>query len=204
MSSIVVIDPSEDVIQVVGAGGPPGPQGPTGPTGPQGPPGTASTANGFYRWTTNLASVNSGQVGVNAASWAAVTEIHLASLTDSGTDISVVLDRLKAGDGIYLQVQDDSSQWARYTISGPPIETAPGVWISCPVAYVGSGVPALPGVNESMTVSLLIEGADLDLDYQGDWQAGSWREGDIAIHNGIAYLCVRDTTSPPVAWPGAA
>lgn len=83
--SIIVVDPSQDVIEVVGAGGPPGPAGPTGPAGADGPAGPAGAVN---------------------------------------------------------------------------------------------------------------------LEYEGDWTARSWQEGDIAIHNGICYLCVRDTTNPPTAWPG--
>src|SRR5262245_46792708 len=42
-----------------------------------------------------------------------------------------------------------------------------------------------------------------DLDYSGDYAAGTFADGDIVIYNGVAYLCVKDTTTPPEVWPGS-
>lgn len=43
---------------------------------------------------------------------------------------------------------------------------------------------------------------DLDVKYDGDYAAGAFNDGDIVIQNGVAYLCVRPTSNPPVAWDG--
>src|SRR5262245_21101655 len=44
----------------------------------------------------------------------------------------------------------------------------------------------------------LIEAADLY--YLGDWVAGTYKEGDIVVYNGVAYVAVRQTTQTPVPW----
>jgi hypothetical protein len=56
MSQVIVVDPTNDVIEVVGAGGPPGPVGPIGPAGPQGPPGS-SAGRVFYLATSNPSDI---------------------------------------------------------------------------------------------------------------------------------------------------
>lgn len=45
---------------------------------------------------------------------------------------------------------------------------------------------------------------DLDLEYLGSFTTGPlYSDGDVIVAaDGIAYLCVRPTTSPPVPWPG--
>jgi len=39
-----------------------------------------------------------------------------------------------------------------------------------------------------------------DLYYLGDWVAGTYKEGDIVVYNGVAYMAVRQTTQTPVPW----
>ena len=41
----------------------------------------------------------------------------------------------------------------------------------------------------------------VDFRYRGDWVAGSYTDGDIVVNQGVTYLCVRPTSSAPVAWP---
>ena len=45
-----------------------------------------------------------------------------------------------------------------------------------------------------------------DFEYKGDWAAGTYEDGDIAIYNGIAYLCVGGPTTvvpDPTLWGAA-
>jgi hypothetical protein len=48
-------------------------------------------------------------------------------------------------------------------------------------------------------------GGATDLNYKGDWAAGSYNDGDIVIYNGVEYVAVRPTTSAPTTtdWPAA-
>jgi len=40
----------------------------------------------------------------------------------------------------------------------------------------------------------------IDLRYLGDWVSGSYRDGDVTIYQGTAYVCVRPTTAAPTPW----
>lgn len=42
----------------------------------------------------------------------------------------------------------------------------------------------------------------VDLQYVGSWQSGTtYNDGQVAVYNGLAYMCVRQTTAAPVPWP---
>jgi hypothetical protein len=46
--------------------------------------------------------------------------------------------------------------------------------------------------------------AGSDLNYDGDYTSGpTYKDGEIVVYNGVAYMCVVPTSSPPTAWPGA-
>ena len=38
------------------------------------------------------------------------------------------------------------------------------------------------------------------LDYLGQWAAGTYVDGNVVIDNGVAYMCVRQTTKRPSPW----
>src|SRR5436190_16562057 len=98
-----------------GAAGPSGPTGPTGstgstgatgPTGIQGPPGaTNAIYSDIWSWTTSTtAASSSGQIGLNAATWAATTQININEQTKDGRNVSVLaFPRFSVGDQLYLQ-----------------------------------------------------------------------------------------------------
>jgi hypothetical protein len=51
----------------------------------------------------------------------------------------------------------------------------------------------------------LAGGGGAPLDYKGAYVPGLYRDGDIVIgSDGISYLCVKDTTTPPEPWDGIA
>lgn len=39
--------------------------------------------------------------------------------------------------------------------------------------------------------------------YLGAWAAGTYQPGQIVVDNGVEYLCVRQTTKRPTAWPAS-
>src|SRR5215831_3136114 len=71
-----------------GATGAQGPAGATGATGAQGPPGASNSAyTGTWRWTTKTTdAATGGDVGVNNAAWASVTQVNLSETTRPGAD----------------------------------------------------------------------------------------------------------------------
>jgi len=45
--------------------------------------------------------------------------------------------------------------------------------------------------------------AGADLVYDGDFAAGpTYKDGEVVVYNGVAYICVTPTTAAPIAWPG--
>lgn len=176
-----------------GSTGPQGIQGVTGATGPQGPigntgpPGAANAAyTAEWRWSTSLTTVATGYVGINTATWAAATEVHLNKTTDPGTNLPA--GNVKVGDDIYIQEKANAANFGRYHITGAPTDN--GTWMSYPVSYVSSGgVP--PGNNAVCTVSLLTQGSNA-----AAWLVGSGvpasslgRDGDMYLNtvNGDVY-----------------
>jgi hypothetical protein len=166
-------------------------------------PGTAYSA--FWRWTTSTANAaSSGDVGINAASWAATTQINLNETNGAGSDTSNFLAQIDVGDQIYLQDQDDAANWGRFTITAPP--TDQGTWRSWPVSYItSSGVP--PNNNADTVVTFFTAGG------QGSSSALTFVSGSGAPSasvgvDGSIYL---DTASGRMwgpkatgAWPGSA
>src|SRR5262245_4145646 len=148
-----------------GGTGPPGPQGPTGPAGPQGPqgaqgpPGASNAAyTGVWRWSTSTTAPASGHIAINNTDQQAATQVLVNDLTDGGSDVTNFLEKFKAGDQIYMQVQNDATRWMKYTITGAP--TDQGAYHSFPVTFLtGSGTQLLPGNNVLCDVSFLLQGA---------------------------------------------
>jgi len=108
----------------------------------------------FWMWTTNTTDASqSGRVGANTGSWAAVTTINLNKLTKSGVDVTNLINqKAQAGDDIYLQDKDDASKWARYHITAAPVDH--GSWYSLTVSYMnGGGTP--PNNNADTDVTFI-------------------------------------------------
>jgi len=59
-------------------------------------------------------------------------------------------------------------------------------------------------MNKIETELAYLDGAVLnatDLNYHGDYAAGSYKDGDIVVYGGISYVCVRPTSAAPTPWP---
>jgi len=150
-----------------GSPGPPGPPGPEGALGPQGPPGAANAVyTAIWDWTTKTAdAANSGQVGINAATWAAATQLNINEKKSDSADVTAFFARVKVGDGFWLQQKTDSSRWVIYNVSALP--TDHGTWWSFPVTLDSSG-GTLPNPNTDTAVSVLTQGAQIE-----QWLGGS-------------------------------
>lgn len=57
-----------------------------------------------------------------------------------------------------------------------------------------------PAVATTEWVPLWDLTGGVNLDYKGAWAAGTYKEGEIVIDQGVAYLCTRTTTQKPVPW----
>lgn len=148
-----------DAGNVRGPTGSTGPTGDTGPAGVQGPPGSVNAIySDIWSWTTSLTVASSlGQVGLNAASWAAATQINMNEQTKDGRNVSVLaFPRINIGDQLYIQHKTDPTRYAYYTVSGAPVDN--GTWWAFPVTFDrGGGTP--PPINVDTNISLMKAGA---------------------------------------------
>ena len=120
---------------------------------PPGAGGVILQAN--YNWTTSTTTAALGRVGINAPSWAGATFVDIAKTNGDGTDVSVVLLSLEAGDQLYLQDNDDSTVYGRYSITADPVDQ--GTWVQISVEVLESST-ALPQNNAKMTVLAAVTG----------------------------------------------
>lgn len=199
----LVLQTADVVVVGIPAGGIPGPEGPVGPQGPigpqgeQGPPGAANAAySATWRWTTNTVdAATSGVVGVNAATWAAVTQVNINTVTRDGIDASSFFVKIKVDDDIYLQQRADATHYGRFNIAGAPIDH--GTWWAWPVSLVeAGGVP--PANNADTGVSFLTQGLAAE-----EWLSGAGAPagslgsvGDWYLNetNGAVYEKIGSTT----------
>lgn len=159
---LLVTDLGAGTIRVDGSGG----VGPEGPAGPPGPPGASNAAyTGEWVWTTKTAdAATSGQVGINAATWAAATQLNLNEQKGDNADTTAFLARVEVGDSFYVQQKTDSTRWAKYTITGAGVDH--GTWWSWPVTFA-EGAGLVPNGNAPTVVSVLVQGpvAEADKNY---------------------------------------
>src|SRR6516164_5719178 len=163
--------------------------GPPGPTGPQGPPGTVQAEyTATWRWTTSLTTASSsGNVGVNTATWPAVTQININKLNKAGNDVTIHLARIKPGDELYLQAAANANNFGRYLVGASGVDQ--GNWRSFAVTYEASG-GVEPNNNADTSVSLIVQGAQIE-----QWWTGSGAPASTLGNAGDMYF---DTASGDV------
>jgi len=139
-------------------------------------------------WTTKTADANtSGQVGVNAATWAAATVVNLNEQTKLNADVTNYFTHFAIGDEIMLQHKTDSSRWAKYLLTALGVDH--GNWWSWAVTFEEGG-GNVPNGNTDTLVTLLTQGAGVE-----EWLAGAGSPAGSLGRVGDWYL---DTTSSDV------
>jgi phage baseplate assembly protein gpV len=126
--------------------------------------GAHQDANGFHtgatigdseqwKWTNGLTDASSsGEAGLDAASWAAATEVHLSMITNTSRDMTAVFSGIIPGNQLRLQAEADSTRYGRYNVTGAGVQT--GGWWPFPVELIKRN-GAVPSNNALTTVSLI-------------------------------------------------
>jgi hypothetical protein len=148
-------------------------------------------------WRYNVAQYagsnpTSGQASINNTDFTLVTTIRVYQVDADGVTRAPYWDVL--GRGSYIVIQTGTGNfWLNYLVTAA---TWGGGVYTYTVVWVGNGSnPTIPGV-----CTLNWSATPFDLRYNGAWSAGTYKDGDIAIYNGIAYMAVRTTTQTPVPW----
>lgn len=142
-----------------GPPGPTGPQGPTGATGPQGPQGTPGSSTSLWKYAFNASTTpppNNGQIRANTATPSTTTSLYLASIDGDGNDIRLLLLAMgKAGNTVVVQDRNDSTTWAKHTLTADAVDHS--TYVTFPVTFVSSAGTALGG--KDVLVGVAAQGA---------------------------------------------
>jgi len=162
-----------------GATGSTGPPGPTGATGSQGPPGQGVPVGG----TTGQALVKNTNTDYDT-----IWTTPLAGLT-----------WVDVGTGLMTQIANDVLWDAKGDLAAG---TGPD---SAAKLTVGTNGQVLTADSTQATGLRWAPAAPAtDLKYDGDFVASTnYSDGEVVVYNGVAYMCVTPTNTPPSGWPGA-
>lgn len=112
------------------------------------------TSTGQWRWEVlAVGAPASGDVANNNVDYLAATEVRIAKVSNSGTDVSTVLSAIRAGDDLRIQEQDNATRQVLYRTTGPVVDN--GTWVSIPVQGVHwSGVQIANNQTVAVTFGL--------------------------------------------------
>ena len=117
--------------------------------------GGSESTSGEWQWdTATTGTPASGDVAVNNANLALVTEVRLTYLSRDGTDLRNLMVKLLSGDGLYLQDRNDATRYARYRFNATGTDNV--TFITYPVTFLAQGTAAFVN-NQSTLVSFLIQ-----------------------------------------------
>ena len=96
--------------------------------------GGGASVNAEYRYSndTTMADPTNGRFRLNNSDPALADQIAVSDFTNGGIDFSALLNKLSAGDTLYIQNSGDSSQAGLYTVTGSPVDN--GTWFQIPVS----------------------------------------------------------------------
>lgn len=107
-----------------------------------------STVSGEWRWRSAFQSgppIGAGDVAVDATT---ATVVVVSTTTNSGGDVTGILERVETDDLVLIQDKNDSTLWRRYRVTGTPTVASGAATI--PVAEEGAQGGAL--VNNQVCV----------------------------------------------------
>src|SRR5262245_5736031 len=118
-----------------------------------------STKEGFWRFATStvMADPGTGKFRFNVATPSTATAMAISAITDRGTDVTNALKALVSGDTVQVQDQDNSANWARYTLSGPAVNNT--TWFQLPFTYISGGGSTISN-NTPCVLSFTVGGAN--------------------------------------------
>jgi Collagen triple helix repeat (20 copies) len=148
------------------------------------PPPT-TTVSGFWTYVTSevMADPGSGNLRSDGASAMVSTQLAVSALTLNGTDMSAAFGALTDGDLVVVQEQDVVGDWARFTLSGPPVNNT--TWWLLPVTpQESNGTPPTKATDVLLRFTY----------------GGSSAGGGVTDHGGLTGLADDDHQQYPLMW----
>jgi len=154
---------------------------------PRTPPGSGT---GGWDWSSNTTiadpgagnmRTNANPLRVNPRDLPAITYIALSAITNGGTDVSVTLREYPTGTVVYLQDKADSSKWAAFRMTDPPVDE--GGWFRLAVTFLQSGTEGTVTNNSPMILAFDTTGLSENLNetYVDEDSVAQWgrRHADL-------------------------
>jgi hypothetical protein len=138
---------------------------------------------GEWTWDPSLdtgTDPGTGDMRANDVNATQVSTIALSAMTSGGVDATLSITRRLAGDRLYIQEKADSTKWARYTLTGPPVDN--GDWFSVSVDFKEHGEVGEPVQNnQSMLVSFdsRLEGGERQETFSDTASMAQWGERHV-------------------------
>lgn len=135
-------------------------------------------SQGEWDWSTSLntgVDPGPGKLVANDINSTQVSTIALSATALSGTDATLGITRRLAGDRLYIQERLDSSRWARFTLTGPPVDN--GDWFTISVDFKEHGeVGEIVANNQDVIVTFdsRLEGGDTQETFTDDASIAQW------------------------------
>lgn len=130
--------------------------GPPGPAGPQGSPGTSTSLWPWTYQTLTAPPPATGAIVTNAADAPSVTTIHISSFNANGDDVRLQLLLARLNDQVIAQVANDSTCYALWALSAPPVDH--GTYVTLPVTFVSRGTTPLVGSSPRVLFGVRVIG----------------------------------------------
>jgi hypothetical protein len=123
---------------LTGSMGPAGPQGEQGIQGEPGEPITGGALQAYIYGAATTAPPMSGRFRLNNADQTLATTMWLHFTNNDGINIeNYVMDRVAAGDTLYIQDRNDATQWQLYEVTGAVTDS--GDYATIPIAWRTGG-----------------------------------------------------------------
>jgi len=107
-------------------------------------PATSTEAEWSYSTNNTMADPGSGNFRTNTTAWSTVTALAVNRLTNNGVDRTNLLSAVQVNDTVLVNTKANSSNFARYKVSGAVVNNT--TWFQVPVTQVAvGGTP--PGNN---------------------------------------------------------
>jgi hypothetical protein len=130
--------------------------GPQGSSGPQGSPGTSTS---LWPWGYSESATPppaNGFINTDGADAPSTTVIWVAALDQNGNDERLLLLLANPGDELFVQVANDSTCYAIFNLTGPPVDDT--TYVTFPVAFVQQGPTLLTGNKPNVLFGVRVVG----------------------------------------------
>jgi len=165
---------------LTGSMGPAGPQGEQGIQGEPGEPITGGALQAYVYGASTTAPPMTGRFRLNNTDQTLATVMWLHFTNNDGINIeNYVMDRLAAGDTLYIQDRNDATQWQLYEVTGAVTDS--GDYATIPIAWRTGGSALV--TNEQVVIQREATGIALGTAAYINIHVGSSPPGSPAVND---------------------